>query len=307
MSTLTPAAIAANLRIIRPHVRLTPVVDVHHDDLGPLPIVCKLEHLQHAGSFKSRGAFTHLLTRDVPPAGVVAASGGNHGAAVAYAAGQLGIPANIFVPESSSAAKIAVIRDHGATVHVGGAQYVDALARSTDWIAGTGAMAIHAYDAPETILGQGSVGTELLDQCEVDTVLVAVGGGGLIAGITAAIGGQARVVAVEPVTCHTLHAARAAGRPVDVPVSGVAANSLGAQRIGDHVWEIVKDGVTDSVLVDDDAIVSAQAWAWRHLRQVLEPGGATAMAALLSRTYVPQPDERLAVILCGANTDSLPA
>lgn len=267
----------------------------------------KLEHLQHAGSFKSRGAFTHLLTREVPAAGVVAASGGNHGAAVAYAARKLGHAANIFVPDSSSPAKIAVIRAQGATVHVGGAQYVDALMHSRDWAADTGAMPLHAYDERETLLGQGSVAIELKEQAEVDTVLVAVGGGGLIAGMAAAITDSARIVAVEPVTCHTLHAALAAGRPVDVPVSGVAANSLGAQRIGDLVWPIVRAHVDRSVLVEDEDIVAAQRWAWQHLRQVLEPGGAAALAALLSRAYVADPTERVAVILCGANIDALPA
>lgn len=303
----SPAAVIENLGRIRPYVRRTPVVELLDDELGPSPVVCKLEQLQHTGSFKPRGAFTNLLRREVPDAGVVAASGGNHGAAVAYAARTLGHTAHVFVPEVSAPAKVELIRSLGAEVHVGGPTYAEALQASEAWIADTGALPVHAYDSVETLLGQGSVGVELLEQVpDLDTVLVAVGGGGLIGGIAAALTDRVRVVAVEPEGCPTLHDARRAGRPVDVTVGGVAVDSLGARRLGEHVWPLVDAYVDHAVLVGDDVITHARSWAWSRTRQLLEPGGATALAALLSGGYQPAEDERVAVVLCGANTGSLP-
>ncbi|MGI9017252.1 MAG: threonine/serine dehydratase [Euzebya sp.] len=303
----TPTAIAANLDLIRPYIRHTPVLELRHERLAN-PVVCKLEYLQHAGSFKPRGAFTNLLTRPVPSAGVVAASGGNHGAAVAYAAGVLGHQAQVFVPSSSSAAKVAVIRAHGAQVHIGGEHYTDALAASREWAADTGALTVHAFDAPQTILGQGSVGIELIQQApRIDTVLVAVGGGGLIGGIAAALTDDVRVIGVEPASCPTLQAAMAAGYPVDVGVGGVAADSLGARRLGRLVWPLVQRYVDDSVVVADEDIIATQQWLWQTARIVVEPGGAAAMAALHCGAYQPTADEAVAVVLCGANTDRLPS
>jgi threonine dehydratase len=298
-------AIAATERLIRPHIRHTPLVTVEGRDFAAEfgTVRLKLEFLQHSGSFKPRGAFANLLGRTIPPAGVVAASGGNHGAAVAFAARRLGVPAAIFVPAIASPAKLDRIRCYGAELVVAGERYADALAASEARAAATGAMQVHAYDAPETLLGQGSVGLELeRDAPDLETLLVAVGGGGLIGGIAAWYGGRVRVVAVEPEAAPTLHAALAAGEPVDVPVGGIAADSLGARRVGSLMFPIARAHVAASVLVSDDAIRQAQAALWDVLRIVVEPGGAAAFAALLSARYLPAPNERIAVLLCGANT-----
>jgi threonine dehydratase len=266
----------------------------------------KLEHLQHGGSFKTRGAFANLLLREVPAAGVVAASGGNHGAAVAYAARQLSVPAKIFVPTVSSPAKIRRIRDYGADLVVTGERYADALAASEEWARESGAMTIHAYDQEETILGQGTLALELQRQApQLDTLLVAVGGGGLIGGIAAWYAGSVHVVAVEPEGAPTLHAALAAGRPVDAPAGGIAADSLAPRQVGRLMFPIAQAYVARPVLVTDEAIRRAQQSLWDSTRLVAEPGGAAALAALLSGAYVPAPAERVGVVISGANTTAV--
>jgi threonine dehydratase len=304
-STIDRDAIAATETLIRPHIRQTPVLTVEGRDVGVNvdQIRFKLEFLQHSGSFKARGAMANLLSLPAPPSSVVAASGGNHGAAVAFAAQRLGIPATIFVPGISPQAKLDRIRSYGADLVVVGEHYADAYAASREHAARTGAHQIHAYDAEQTLLGQGTVGVELeQDFPDTETLLVAVGGGGLIGGIAAWYEGRVRVVAVEPVTAPSLHAALAAGEPVDVPVSGVAADSLGARRVGSLMFPIAQAHVADSVLVPDDAIRNAQAVLWDALRIVAEPGGAAAFAALLYGRYRPAAGERVVVLLCGANT-----
>jgi threonine dehydratase len=299
MTVPTRTDIDAAAARIAPHVRRTPVLDV-----TPL-VQFKLEFLQVGGSFKSRGAFNTLLSTAMPPAGVAAASGGNHGLAVALAARAQGVPATIFVPEIASPAKIAGIRAAGADIRIGGARYNDALAACTAFIAETGARSVHAYDAFETIAGQGTVAREWDAQAgtPLDTVLVAVGGGGLIAGMAAWWAGRVKVVGVEPEGSRALHAGLAAGGPVDVDVQSVAADSLGARRVGDMVYEIAQRQVADVVLVTDAAISAAQRALWSDFRVAAEPGGAAAYAALLSGAYKPVSGERVGVLLCGANVD----
>ena len=296
-------------RLIRPYIRRTPVVAIEAADFGlpPFPLHLKLELLQHSGSFKARGAFANLLLRDVPPAGVVAASGGNHGVAVAYAARRLGIRATIFVPSITSPAKVERIRAYGAEIVVGGERYDDALAASRQRIAETGALGVHAFDQIETLLGQGTVGLEIeADAPAADTLLLAVGGGGLIGGVAAWLGGRIKIVAVEPDGAPTLNAAFAAGQPVDAPTGGIAADSLAPKRIGDLPFPIVQAHVEpEVVLVTDDEIRQAQVALWTVLRIVAEPGGAAAFAALLSRRYRPAPGERVAVLVCGGNTTAV--
>ncbi|MEX0351110.1 MAG: threonine/serine dehydratase [Paracoccaceae bacterium] len=283
------------------HVVETPVMVT--DGFGlPFPVEMKLEQLQHTGSFKARGAFNTLLSSDVPTAGVVAASGGNHGAAAAFAARALGYPAHIFVPEMAGPSKITLIERMGAELTVVPGQYANALAMAQEHEARSGAMQIHAYDAPATVAGQGTLMREWEKQgLQADTVLIAVGGGGLIAGALAWLQGARKVVAVEPETACALHAARAAGHPVDVEVSGIAANALGARRIGEICFDLAVQGDTRSVLVSDAAIRAAQTALWEERRILVEPAGATALAALMSGAYRPEPDERLAVLICGAN------
>lgn len=290
--------------VIQPYIRRTPIVQVEAADFGvpAAPLVLKLELLQHAGSFKARGAFTSLLTRKIPNAGVVAASGGNHGAAVAYAAMKLKIPAKIFVPSIASPAKIQQITDYGAQLVIGGERYADALAASEAWVSESGALPIHAFDQRETMLGQGTVGLELEDQARITTLMVAVGGGGLIAGLAAWYGGRIKIVAVEPVKAPTLARALEAGRPVDAEAGGVAAESLAPRRVGELVFPIIRRYVDTSVLVSDEAILDAQRRLWTTLRVVAEPGGAAALAALTSGRYVPSSDERVGVLICGGNT-----
>jgi threonine dehydratase len=305
---ITRERIAATEAVIRPHVRRTPLIVADLADFGlpAAPITFKLEMLQHSGSFKARGAFANLLLRPVPQAGVVAASGGNHGAAVAYAAQRLGIPATIFVPDITSPAKAERIKGYDAKLVIAGSRYADALAASEAHVARTGAMAVHAYDQAETLLGQGSVGLELeQDAPSIDTLLVAVGGGGLIGGIAAWYKGQTRIVAVEPEQSPTLHAAIAAGAPVDAPAGGIAADSLAPRRVGELMFPIARAHVERVVLVSDEAIRQAQAALWSSLRLVAEPGGAAAFAALLSGRYRPLPGERVAVLVCGANTTAV--
>jgi len=291
--------------VIRPHIRRTPVVEAAGRDFGieAGAITLKLELLQHAGSFKTRGAFANLLTRDVPAVGVAAASGGNHGAAVAHAAASLGLPARIFVPSISSPAKIERIRRTGADLVVGGDRYADALAACDAWVAETGALSVHAFDQAETMLGQGTLALELESQApEVDTVLVGVGGGGLIGGIAAWYAGRVKVVGIEPEASPTLHEAFEAGRPVDAPTGGIAADSLAPKRIGERVFPVVRQHVAATALVTDDAIREAQRALWAGLRVVAEPGGAAAFAALLSGRYRPAPGERIGVVVSGGNT-----
>ena len=300
--------ILSTYQVIQPHIRRTPIVDVDAADFGikAARLVLKLESLQHAGSFKSRGAFTHLLTRSVPAAGVVAASGGNHGAAVAYAAMKRQIPAKIFVPKIASSAKIQQISDYGADLAIGGERYADALAASEVWVAQSGALPIHAFDQEETLLGQGTVGLELEEQAgDITTLLVAVGGGGLIAGIAAWYQGRINVVGVEPEQAPTLTRALAAGRPVDAEAGGIAADSLAPRRVGELVFPIIQRHIGATVLVTDDAIRDAQRRLWQLLRVVAEPGGAAALAALISGRYVPGANERVAVLICGANTTAV--
>ena len=305
MSDVSRDRIAATERLIRPQIRRTPVVEASGAEFG-LPsfaLTLKLEQLQHSGSFKARGAFANLLGRAVPTAGVVAASGGNHGAAVAYAAMKLGIPAKIFVPRISSPAKIQRIRGYGADLVVGGDRYADALAASEEWVARSGALAVHAFDQTETLLGQGTLALELEQQApRLDSLLVGVGGGGLIGGIAAWYAGRIALVGVEPEAAPTLTRALAAGRPVDAEAGGIAADSLAPRRIGEHVFPIARQYVARVVLVSDAAIRQAQIALWDVLRIVAEPGGAAAFAALLSGRYVPRAGEQVGVVVSGGNT-----
>jgi threonine dehydratase len=283
------------------HLVKTPVLTVNGFGLD-YPVEMKLEQMQHTGSFKARGAFNTLLSETVPAAGLVAASGGNHGAAVAYAARALGHQAHIYVPEFAGPSKIGLIRSLGAELSLVEGEYANALQQAQTFEAETGAMQIHAYDAPATVAGQGTLMREWeMQGLEADTVLIAVGGGGLIAGALAWLGRTRKVVAVEPETSCALHAALEAGKPVDVEVSGIAANALGARSIGDICFELANRLGTQSVLVSDQAIGEAQKALWQAHRQLVEPAGATAMAALISGAYRPEPGERVAVLVCGSN------
>jgi threonine dehydratase len=300
--------IEATYTVIRPHIRVTPVVEVAGADFGVVgaTLVFKLEQLQHAGSFKTRGAFANLLMRKLPDAGVVAASGGNHGAAVAYAAMRLGVVAKIFVPTVSSPAKIRRIRQYGAELVVGGDRYADALAASLEWVATSGALAVHAYDQIETLLGQGTIGMELALQVPaVDTILVAVGGGGLIGGIAAWYAGTAKIIGVEPHGAPTLTAAMRAGQPVDADTGSIAADSLAPRRVGELMFPIAQAHVERVVLVSDTDIRHAQEALWASLRVVAEPGGAAALAGLLSGGYTPTAGERVGVLVSGGNTTAV--
>ncbi len=295
-------------KIIRPHIRRTPTLEVAGADfrLDSISLIFKLEFLQHGGSFKTRGAFANLLTREVPGAGVVAASGGNHGVAVAYAAGKLGIPAKIFVPTVASPEKIDRIRCCGADLVIIGERYSDALAASEAWVAKSGAMPIHAYDQPETLLGQGSAGLELEQQSpRLDTLFVSVGGGGLIGGIGSWYGAKIKLIGVEPDAAPTLTDALNAGHPVDSPAGGIAADSLAPKRVGELMFPVAQKYVEKVILVRDEEITQAQEALWTVLRAVTEPGGAAAFAPLLSRRYKPAPNERVGVLLCGANTTAV--
>jgi threonine dehydratase len=297
--------IASTYSLLAHHIRCTPVIEVDgadfNLDVGSLSL--KLESLQHAGSFKTRGAFTNLLTRKVPPVGVVAASGGNHGAAVAFAAMKLGVPAKIFVPSVASAAKVQQITEYGAELVIAGERYADALASSESWVAQSGAMPIHAFDQVETLLGQGTVGLEFEKQMSrLDTLLVSVGGGGLIAGIAAWYRGKISVVGVEPEEAPTLTRALEAGHPVDAEAGGIAADSLAPRRVGELVFPIAQRYMAGTVLVTDNAIREAQRLLWKVLRVVAEPGGAAAFAALISGRYAARPHERVGVLICGGNT-----
>lgn len=299
-----PQIEAAALRIA-PHVRRTPVIEVEAAAFGtPGPVVLKLECLQHTGSFKPRGAFNRILCATVPATGVIAASGGNHGLAVAHAARKLGHRAEIFVPSIAAPVKVEGLRALGADVRIVGTNYAEAFAASASRQRETGALVVHAYDQPEVLAGQGTTAREFEEQAgPLDTVLVAVGGGGFIGGIAAWLAGRTRVIGVEPETSCALHAALAAGSPVDVEVAGIAADSLGARRVGSLMFPVARDHVERVVLVSDAEIRTAQVALWRRLRIFAEPGGAAATAALLAGRYRPRPDERVGVLVCGANAD----
>ena len=290
--------------LIRPHVRRTPVIELPKGSLGHRqPMALKLESLQVSGTFKGRGAFHKLLASTVPSAGVIAASGGNHGVAVAYAARALGHKAEIFVPTISSPAKVARLKSYGAVVHQVGAVYAEARAASDKRAAETGALVVQAYEDPVVFAGAGSVALEFAEQATFDTLLVAVGGGGLIAGCAAAIGDSIRIVAVETEGTPTLHEALKAGHPVDVKISGIAADALGASRIGTPNFEVAQKLVAESVLVTDEAVRKAQRALWEELHVVAEPSGAAGVAALMTGAYRRAAGERVATLICGANTE----
>ncbi len=304
---ITREAIAATEAVIRPHVRRTPVLHADLADFGlpSAPATFKLEMLQHSGSFKVRGAFANLLLRKVPAAGIAAASGGNHGAAVAYAAQRLGISATIFLPDITSPAKAERIGAYGAQLRIVGTHIADALVACDRFVAKTGAMSVHPFDQAETMLGQGSIGMELEQDAALDTLLVAVGGGGLIGSLAAWFAGRVRIIGVEPEQAATLHSALAAGRPVDTPAGGIAADALGPPRVGQLMFPIARAHVEEVLLVSEDDIARAQAALWQTLRVVAEPGGAVAFAALLSQRYRPRPGERVGMLISGANTTAV--
>jgi threonine dehydratase len=306
---LSRERIQATERVIRPYIRRTPILEVDGAEFGldSITIVFKLELFQHAGSFKPRGAFTNLLTRQVPPVGVVAASGGNHGVAVAFAAMKLANPETIFVPSVASQSKLDRIRRYGAELVIAGDRYAESLEASEEWRTQSGALPIHAYEGTETLLGQGTLGLELEDQDpKLDSVLVAVGGGGLIGGVAAWYRNSVKVVAVEPAEAPTLNLALSAGRPVDSPAGGIAADSLAPRQVGRQMFPIAQEYVHSSLLVSDEEIVAAQRRLWEAVRIVAEPGGATAFAGLVSGQYKPERGERVGVIVCGGNTELLP-
>ncbi|MBS1840212.1 MAG: threonine/serine dehydratase [Acidobacteria bacterium] len=305
---ITRDEIRETYRRIAPYIRRTPVVSVASSDFGlsEFPLSLKLELLQHTGSFKARGAVSNLLRREIPKAGIVAASGGNHGVAVAFAAHRFGKPARIYVPTVAAKTKIARIRSYGAELVVGGDLFADAYAESQKWAEQSGAMMIHPFDQRETMLGQGTVGLELEEQVpELDTLLVAVGGGGLIGGIASWDRGKTRIVGVEPERAPTLTRALEAGRPVDAEAGGIAAGSLAPRRVGELMFPLAQKYVERVVLVSDDEIRAAQQLLWTEIRVATEPGGAAALAALASKRYQPKKDERVAVLVCGGNTDTI--
>lgn len=294
----------AGVRITR-YVRHTPLLHLSGAELGlEFPVTLKLELLQHSGSFKPRGAFNRLLSTELPRAGVIAASGGNHGAAVAYAARALGVAAEIYVPTLTPATKVARIAGYGAKVVQTGATYAEALAASRDRQAATGALEVHAYDHADVLAGQGTVGREFEhDAPELTHILVATGGGGLIGGVAAWYAGSVQMISVEPAGCPALHDALRSGQPVEAPVGGLAADSLGARQVGGLMFPIAQRYVAGAILVTDAAIAAAQRLIWDRLRLIAEPGGATALAALLSGAFAPPAGANVGVVVCGSNTD----
>ncbi len=302
VATVQPVDVRAAAERIAGRVRRTPVIEL--GERGGASIVAKLELLQHTGSFKPRGAFNKLLSSDVPPAGVIAASGGNFGAAVAYAAGATGVHAEVFIPSTSPEAKVARVRGYGADVTIVEGYYAEAQEALLERQARTGALMMHPFDQPEVIAGQGTLGLEIEEQVpDVDTVLMSCGGGGPLAGIAAWFDDRIQVIGVEPEACATMAAALAAGGPVTAEVGGIAADSLGASRVGDHTFPIVRDHVERMVQVTDEQIHGAQRTLWSDVRLVAEPGGATAFAALASGAYTPAPGERVCVVISGGNCD----
>jgi threonine dehydratase len=306
---MTPSDIRSAHARIRGHIRRTPILETASPVVGAAPISLKLEGLQYSGSFKARGAFHNLLIRPALAAGCATASGGNHGAAVAFAAQKLGIRAHIFVPEIATPAKIAKIKAYGAEAIIGGGSYAEAQERCDQYVAESGALLVHPYDAVETIAGQGTLALEWEEDLErlglrkLDTVLIAVGGGGLIAGAAAWFAGRVKVVGVEPDGSRALHAALEANAPVDVSVKSIAADSLGAKRVGELNFKIARRFVSSVVLVTDSAITHAQRRLWADVSVIAEPGGAAAFAAIASGAYRPEQDERVGVLVCGANAD----
>jgi threonine dehydratase len=308
MAEISRDAIGAAEAAIRPYVRRTPVVEANGADLGlaDFPLTLKLEHLQHSGSFKARGAFANLVLREIPGPGVVAASGGNHGVAVAYAAMRRGVPAKVFVPAVASPAKVRRIRDYRADLTIVGERYADALAASEAWASASGAAPVHAFDQVETLLGQATIGMELAAQApNLDTLLVAVGGGGLIGGIAAWYRGGIRIVGVEPEGAPTLTEALRAGRPVDAATGSIAADSLAPRRVGELMFPIARAFVERVVLVSDSAIRAAQEALWQALRLVAEPGAVAPLAALLGGAYRPAPGEHVGIVVSGGNTTAV--
>jgi threonine dehydratase len=305
---IDPTQIAAVYARIREHIRKTPILAIQGNDLGlgAFPLVLKLELFQHTGSFKARGALTNLMTRDIPPAGVVAASGGNHGVAVAFAAQKFNVPARIFVPSVASPAKRQRIEQYGANLMIAGDRYADALEASKLWQEKSGAMPIHAFDQVETLLGQGTVGLEFEEQApDLDTLLVAVGGGGLIGGIAAWYQGKIKIIGIEPEAAPTLTKALEAGRPVDAEAGGIAADSLAPRRVGELMFPVAQKFVDRVLLVSDEEIRIAQEQLWRTARVAAEPGGAASLAALTARKYIPAKSERVGVLICGGNTTAV--
>ena len=302
---LTKPDIESAAARIQDYIRHTPVLRLSPGTFGlGYPVTLKLELLQHSGSFKPRGAFSRMLNASLPAAGVIAASGGNHGAAVAYAAQRLGVSAEIFVPEMTPRAKQARIDGYGARLVRGGATYAEAFVASRIRQAETGAMEVHAYDHPDVLAGQGTIGRELqADAPDLTHILVATGGGGLIGGIAGWYGSDVEIVSVEPERCPGLHVALQAGGPAPAAVGGIAADSLGARQVGDLMFEVARRFIKQSVLVSDAAIVGAQAALWRELRLVAEPGGATALAGLLSGAWQPPVGAVVGVVVCGANAE----
>ena len=309
MTAVTPSDIRSAHALIRDHIRRTPLIEADSAVAGALPLSLKLECLQATGSFKARGAFHNLLTRPAAKAGCATASGGNHGAAVAFAAQKLGVKARVFVPQAAPPAKIAKIKAYGAEAVIGGGSYAEAQARCDAYVAETGALAVHPYDAVETVAGQGTLAKEWEEDLErlgleeLDTVLIAVGGGGLIAGVAAWFERRVKVVGVEPEGSRALDAALEANGPVDVPVKSLAADSLGAKRVGQLNFDIARNFASRVVLVEDSAISEAQRRLWAELSVIAEPGGAAAFAAIASGAYRPELDERVGVLVCGANAD----
>jgi threonine dehydratase len=300
---ITTGAIEEAANRIAPYVRYTSVLELEAGALDvPGRIILKLDLLQPTGTFKIRGAFNLLLARE--PELVVAASGGNFALAIAHAARVLGVRAHLFVPDSSPPEKIRGLQDSGAEVTVVPGVYKNALAVSQSFAGEVGGFLAHAYDLPEVVAGAGTCGVEILRQVPgVDSILVAVGGGGLIGGVASAVRTRARIIGVETEGTPTLHAARAAGHPVEVEVGGLALSSLGSSRLGEIAWEAARQWVTDSLLVSDEAVRQAQRFLWERCRLVVEPGAATTIAALLSGAYVPAPEETVVALVCGANVD----
>lgn len=301
----TASDVAAAMDRIGGHVRRTPLVELAPGTFGvDATLVLKLELLQHAGSFKPRGLFNRALTQQVPPAGLVIASGGNAALALLHVGKQLGHPVEVFVPETAPAVKVAKLHSYGARVHQVGSNFAEAVLASARRAEETGALLMHAYDQPEIVAGQGTVGLELEQQCpDIDTVLVACGGGGLVAGIATWFDRRVRVVAVEAEGSPTLAEARKAGERVTISPGGVAADALGASQIGAIAWEVAQRAIDDVIVVPGQAILDARRQLWDELRVCAEPGAAAPLAALTTRGYVPAPDERVAVIVCGGNSD----
>ena len=307
-----PRTIAAAAEAIRGHVRVTPIIEVPASELTDQPVwaetslVLKLEHLQHSGSFKGRGAAHFLATQTIGTDGVVAASGGNHGAAVAWAAARFGHPANIFVPTIAAPAKVEMLRRFGATVHQEGAVFNEAHANSLTWQTTNDATPIHPYNDPVVMAGAGTASREFEVQAGLlDAVLVACGGGGLAGGAASWFGRRVEVVACETEGTATYASAVAAGRPTDVEVSGLAADALGATRLGTNPWRALRSVDSPSVVVTDEQLANAQQRLWDRLRLVVEPSAAAPIAALMAGTWTPRASlaNRVGVILCGANTD----